>query len=152
MEFNEQDVTQFMETIWDSILHLPLVSAAPRDWSSSPCMVAIVRISGAWQGEAILACRPTFAERAASIMFSTDVKSLTDIDVTDALAELANIVGGQVKSLVVGPSKLSLPCLDDVKHFGVPHGQELMRMSFECEGEPLLITINNASDAGLRAA
>jgi chemotaxis protein CheX len=147
MEFNPHDIEAFMETIWSSMLQLPLSRGESRDWAAEDCLVATVRITGAWHGVAALACRRSFALRAAGIMFRTDDESLTDVDVKDALAELSNVIGGQLKSFVAMPSALSLPCIDNAEHFIDSRGLELARLSFECEGEPLLCTVSKVPGA-----
>jgi chemotaxis protein CheX len=68
-----------------------------------------VSITGAWQGHVIVAASAGTAREIAAEFLAMDAAEVDEADVTDALGELANMVGGSVKSLAPGPSALSLP-------------------------------------------
>jgi chemotaxis protein CheX len=148
----EQDIRQFTETIWDAVLHLPIAPSGPVDLSQGDTFAVTVRISGAWRGEVLFGCRHSFAERAASIMFALGKSQLDEFDIKDAVTELANMIGGQWKSLVPGPSSLLIPCIDNHQRFTETHGKEQARINFDCEGEPLLITISEMEQKTTKAA
>ena len=46
-------------------------------------------------------------------MFGSAPDVVTDAEVVDALGELTNMIGGNVKSLLPAPSQLSLPMVSD---------------------------------------
>ena len=50
---------------------------------------------------------PTVAERLACVMFQVDEASPEEV--RDLLGEMANLVGGNIKGMLPGPSRLSLP-------------------------------------------
>lgn len=68
---------------------------------------ASVSVQGAWSGQVVIEVAPTAALRAARAMLALD--DPTDADVTDAVGELVNMVGGNVKSVMPAPSTLGLP-------------------------------------------
>lgn len=59
----------------------------------------------------MIECSESFARWAASRMFDAEVSSRQDVG--DALGELTNMVGGNLKALLPGPNRLSIP---DVRH------------------------------------
>jgi hypothetical protein len=63
--------------------------------------------------------------------------------VRDAIGELANMSAGSVKPLLPPPCQLSLPTVADGTdyNFTVPHGEVVLKSTFECEGELMTITI-----------
>jgi chemotaxis protein CheX len=76
--------------------------------SAETLVSAYVLVSGAWQGAVALVCTPDVAGRLAAAMLGLDEAPDTE-DVADAVGELANVFGGNVKSLVPQPSSISLP-------------------------------------------
>lgn len=107
-------------------------------------LTASVTISGAWQGAVAVSCSPGLAQRAASAMFGTG-RQVAEEEATDALREIANIIGGNFKSLVSSPSRLSLPVLgDQLSDHGGPSPAH--RLWFDCDGELLLVTVQAQPD------
>lgn len=74
-----------------------------------PPWCAMVDIEGGFDGMVVVRCSQATARQLAAVMFDTDPELLPDTDVVDALGEVANQVGGVVKTMVPGPSALSLP-------------------------------------------
>ena len=75
-------------------------------------LVACVQITGAWQGTVVLACARAVAEAITAAMFGDPQATATD-ELHDAMGEMANMIAGNVKRLLPGPSKLSLPTVAD---------------------------------------
>jgi chemotaxis protein CheX len=105
-----EEIIVITQEVWSSFLQLELepVGTDPRS-SATEGLVATVQLSGAWAGAVQLECPPGHAAAAAGQMFSTAAAGLSEEQVHDALGELANIVTGNVKSLLPSPSALSLP-------------------------------------------
>ena len=59
--------------------------------------VGCVTVTGEWQGNVLLACPAQLARMAASAMFDLPAEQLDDEQVADALGELTNMIGGNVK-------------------------------------------------------
>ena len=70
-----------------------------------------MHVSGAWTGSVFLSCHTDVATAAAEAMFAADPGSLSSDEVSDAVGELTNMVGGNVKSLLPAPSRLSVPTI-----------------------------------------
>ncbi len=77
---------------------------------------ASISIAGGWNGSLVLRISRRLAEHVAARLFLLPDGSATDADVLDVLGEIVNVVGGNVKALLPGPNRLSLPTprLDDV--------------------------------------
>ena len=61
----------------------------------------------------ILRCRREAAARWAASMFNRSANETSQEDVRDALGELANMVAGNVKGILAGESRLSLPVVGE---------------------------------------
>jgi chemotaxis protein CheX len=107
----EADLATIAEQIWSSYLDPegidPLVPVpAPKQLIE---VSASVSVTGAWRGHVVLSCSQNAAKSAAAALLDVEFDKVTGADIADALGELANIVGGNVKSLLPEPCALSLP-------------------------------------------
>jgi chemotaxis protein CheX len=112
------DVFAVVEEVWSTFLGreeplFPDLHASTSDpLSGDPALwTAAVTVTGAW--EAVI--RVSLADKLAGTVtdrmlgLDDDSEPRAPEDVTDALGELVNVIGGNIKSLMPGPSKLSLP-------------------------------------------
>jgi len=102
-----------------------------------------VQVTGPWSGAITLDCSAELARRSAAAMFQTAPDDLTTAEINDAVGELANMTGGNVKNLVPGLSQLSLPAVAQGVdfHLAVPGAVVVNQVDFLCDGEPLRITV-----------
>ena len=104
------DIIAITQQVWSSFLDLELTARPPGTAElATPALSATLRISGAWQGAVVLECTADHAAAAAAVMFSTAPGSASQEQARDALGELANVVAGNIKSLLPAPSALSMP-------------------------------------------
>ncbi|HWG95258.1 MAG TPA: chemotaxis protein CheX [Mycobacteriales bacterium] len=125
-----EQVVAVAEEVWSSLLGEPLVPLLVPEQPGSPedagRTSGRVLIRGAWEGGVVLAGSARLARTVAAAMFDLPQEQLTDDEVRDAFGELTNMVGGGIKSLVPGPSTLSLPAVsDDAGALGAP-GREVL--------------------------
>jgi chemotaxis protein CheX len=76
-------------------------------------VVAVLGLTGAWGGTGQLSCESGLAMQIASKLLMSDYASV-DEDVLDAIAEVANMIIGNVKTsleLTFGPMGLSIPAV-----------------------------------------
>lgn len=109
-DVSSENVRSMTQEVWSALLGLeltpaPLEAALP----VGPVLVAAVQISGAWQGTVQIECSHDHATAAAALMFASEAEAMSDEQTRDALGELANVLTGNVKSLLPGPSALSVP-------------------------------------------
>jgi chemotaxis protein CheX len=105
--------------------------------------VGCVTVTGEWQGSVLLTCPAQLARMAASAMFDLPAAQLDDEQVADALGELTNMIGGNIKSLIPGPSRLSMPTVTVGASSTVPMpGAALLStVSLACEGLPMTVSV-----------
>jgi chemotaxis protein CheX len=104
-----EELGQIAQMVWESMLRLPLVPAEPTGPGDEPVLVAAIRFKGAWHGEVAATVGQGLARRIAGAMLETLPEALGDEDVHDALREMINMVGGNLKALLPPPCQLSLP-------------------------------------------
>jgi chemotaxis protein CheX len=107
---DEATVQSIADETWLALLGMeeglvPLRAPLPDD-----ALSAWVAVSGPWTGAVVLSCGQATAEDLCrTLLGEPQGAALDSDDVADALGELANVVGGNVKALLPGPSVLGLP-------------------------------------------
>lgn len=108
-------------------------------------VTAFVQVTGTWTGSVLVSCSEELAASAAAAMFDRPREDLEHEDITDALGEVANMVGGSIKALMPEPSGLSLPTvIYGGGEASVPGTELLHRLDRTCGGEPLRVTVLTA--------
>ena len=145
MTFAENEICRITESIWHSILGLDVrrtVHIRLHD-GTQRFLTGCVQITGAWQGAVTVDCSTRLARRIAALMFGIDPDAAKTEEIRDALGELTNMTGGNIKSLLPSPCALSLPTVAEGLDYTIsfPGGRLLSQVAFDCQGEPLLITL-----------
>lgn len=79
--------------------------------AESQKVVALIGLAGQWIGTGVIGCTPEFACRIASLMLMAEYQAVNE-DVLDAMAEMANMIFGSVKTELeehLGALGLSIP-------------------------------------------
>lgn len=101
MSVTTLELVEIVPYVWDCVLGQSVDPVAIElDWGDHKHLCAVISISGQWTGDVVLESSVEVARAAASRMFSTPEEDLAFDEVQDALAELANVIGGNIKSLV----------------------------------------------------
>ncbi|HEX4901169.1 MAG TPA: chemotaxis protein CheX [Acidimicrobiales bacterium] len=105
----EDDLTALTGGVWEAFLGLTAEPVPPDDAVVGSCYSSCVHISGAWEGSVNLVLPEPLARTVAAAMFDLPPSDVSAEDLTDAVGELANIIGGNVKGMIDEPCELSLP-------------------------------------------
>ena len=83
------------------------------------------------------------AGAATSAMLMMPVQDITETDARDVVAELANMIGGNLKSVLPGPLFLSLPTVVAGRDLGlqVPGAELIEDVSLCCEAGGLRVRL-----------
>lgn len=112
MDSPREALLMLTENVWSSVLMLPFAESEPPG-GDTPLMVGRIRFAGAWVGHLDVRCTPGTAWQVAAAMLMLEPSELAETDVRDALGELANIVGGNLKAIMPQPTHISLPTVSD---------------------------------------
>jgi len=144
MQFIEKEICDYTESIWKSILSLDVKPAqngsvdAEKDYALAGC----VHITGAWNGTVTIHYPMPLAKQVASIMFDLNGEPVENELIQDALGELTNMTGGNIKSLLPEPCFLSLPAVAMTKSaMRVPGSELISKITFECNGENFQVSL-----------
>jgi len=112
----EQAISKASREVFETMLNLPLeidpsVVRNVIEPETFHGVVALVGVAGAWTGAGHMSCSPEFAQRLAGALLMTEYDSVNE-EVLDAVAEVANMIIGNVKTIFeekVGPLGLTVP-------------------------------------------
>ena len=137
----DTDLQQIAAQVWASYLDVdgssPLIPVPAEKVSTD----ASVSVTGAWRGHVVVRCSAQASRNAAAALLGVELDDVTTEDVTDALGELANIIGGNVKSLLPEPCALSLPHVVIHGESGYPHVVEVCRLSGTWREESVTVCV-----------
>lgn len=138
----DEDIQELTRTAFSCLLGIDLASGGPSVLASAMTvparaeqLVFTIDIHGAWSGSVHIEVDDALARRLASAMF--DNSDVSQEEIIDAMNELANVIGGNIKGLVPGPSRLSLP------RASLLTNAKADRHWFTCEGHPFSVSVTN---------
>ncbi len=106
-------------------------------------VTSYVQLTGDWNGTIFLECTCRQARSFAGLILSADPPAAVDDNVRDALGELANVIGGNMKCGLSTAARLSMPTVMDggdcvARLFG---GEERERLTFQSSEGHFWVTI-----------
>ena len=140
---DEPTIQSIAEDAWIALVGedeylLPVPGELPADVVSS-----WVDVVGPWTGSVVLTTgRQTAADLTRALLGDHAPELLEHEDVADAFGEIANVVGGNVKAALPGPSGLSLPDVGTAP--AVRNPEDVCRIDVLWRGEPLSISVQGA--------
>ncbi len=134
-----EDLQALVEQVWTSYVDPePLLPAAPL--VDPGCWSAVTTVTGAWRGMVTVELPERAAHAVATRML--EVAEASREEMADAVGELVNMVGGNVKSLMPEPSQLSLPMVASGS-ITLPSGaQEACRADLAWQGMPITVRVH----------
>jgi chemotaxis protein CheX len=132
-------ITVATREVFSMMLGMDVAAGEPfmgRSAGTESGVLALVGLAGPWMGTGSLSCSPRLACRVASQMLMSEYAAVDD-EVLDAVAEVANMVIGNVKTeleRIVGPMALSTPTVIYGHNFETRRvgGQEWTSVPFPC--------------------
>lgn len=137
------DLQSIADRVWASYLDPdganPLVLTAQ---AGAAEVTAAISVTGAWRGHVVVTFSAAAARHVAAALLGLTADEVTISDITDAVGEIVNIIGGNVKSLMPEPSALSLPhVLTGTGHVHWPAVTEVCRLNGRWLDEPVTVTV-----------
>lgn len=145
METLHVDLHRIAADIWAAMLGLDLEPDRPVDKHSPDerVVTGTVLITGDWEGAVTVQTSERHANRATGLMLMLEEADIGEEDIADTVGELANMAGGNVKSLLEGSCQLSLPSVTSGRdyHVSIPGSKVIQRTALDCEGELIVVSL-----------
>jgi chemotaxis protein CheX len=147
-----EDLFEITQMVWESFLNptgdeLAGQLRPPSATTATDEVSAAVAVTGAWQGHIVVSCSMAAAREISALLLEIPLPEVSESDVADALGELANIIGGNVKGLLPRPCALSLPYLVVAasEHVRWPSATVESRLLADWHDEPIVVTVLKGS-------
>jgi chemotaxis protein CheX len=119
MKVSSDVVAQIVQSIFSTMMDIE-VSTVDAPWlSTGERLTSSVYLEGDWNGAVSLECTRQQACLFAGKLLSMDPPDAVDDDVRDVLGELANMIGGNIKSLMSTDVRLSMPSVIDGSNYEI---------------------------------
>jgi len=143
---DEATIQSIAEEAWSALVGeeeylVPLLGDPVQDAISS-----WVDVVGPWNGSVVITTARTTAEELSRCLLKEHAPPvIDDEDIEDGLGELANVVGGNVKAVLPGPSALGLPEVGSAP----AAGPDTCRVDLLWRGQSLTISVQGSAGAPL---
>jgi chemotaxis protein CheX len=131
--------------IWTTAVGLPStdVPAAAGEVAGTVMHTGQVQLTGGWSGAVLIELSDALAGTAAGQMFGLTPDELSPDDVADAVGELANMLGGNVKAHLGASCDLSLPSVTvgDGYRVSVSRSKVVCELRRRCGGETVVVRL-----------
>ena len=142
MEINKETIDQITTDVCDSMLGLTLVPSRVEQQPSENVIVGTVRIAGDREAEVEVFASEDLGQKIGVAMFQMSEDELADDDVLDAIGEVANMIGGNVKGCYDSDCQLSIPEVERRPAAAVnDETSGHLDASFTFEGHPLVVRV-----------
>jgi chemotaxis protein CheX len=131
-QMTEPDLAEIVQGTVEVMLGLDPGDLLPGPEASICELGASVQFTGDWEGAVLVSCDSAWARDAAAAMFASHPDELSTNDIADALGELANMIGGNVKPLLPASASLSLPTVvqgADMR-LGIPGARQWLGVTY----------------------
>jgi chemotaxis protein CheX len=137
------ELAQIVESVFSTMLRLGVEECAEPWHAGENRLISLVHLAGEWNGAVLLECDQLQARHFTGRFLSRDPAERVDDVVRDTLAELANMIGGNMKCLLTGRTQLSMPSVMDGSDYSlrVCGAEVQLRVAFRCSEGVFWITL-----------
>jgi len=134
IEIHLGELAQIVEYVFSTMVCLEVSESNQAWFPSGDRLTATIHLAGDWPGVLALECGHKQACAFAARFLSMEKPEVVDDVVRDVLGELANMIGGNLKCVLAGGLRLSMPSVVD----GADHNLRVCRsgnrerLVFEC--------------------
>ena len=133
----EENVATVVDMVFRTMLNLAVVPY-PATWKHPKELItAIVYFAGEWDGAILLECTRDQALKFTQRLMGIDLPETIDDDVRDALGELANMLAGNLKSVLPPGVVLSMPSVIEGRRYS---------LRFIGKGDPVCVPFSSSED------
>ncbi|MEZ5352683.1 MAG: chemotaxis protein CheX [Bryobacteraceae bacterium] len=147
-EVYRTDLERIVVMVFRTMLGLD-VTPVDRSWSKvADTLTAAVHFAGQWKGGVYVECRREQALDVTARLMSIPRPTEVDEDVLDAMGEIANMVGGNVKSVMPRGVELSAPTVVEGADYALRFrtGDVVTRAAFDSGCGTFWITLVEKAD------
>jgi chemotaxis protein CheX len=144
------EIVRVVHNIWATMFQRPIATSARVEPLQDDHWTGCVHINGPWCGTVHVRLTVPLATRLAGIMFAMNEQDLSLEEISDAVGEVANMTGGNLKTLMGYPATLSTPevALGEAHELLQRRSfRPLYEMTFYTDGDPFVVHIVECGQA-----
>jgi chemotaxis protein CheX len=136
-------IEQIVQSIFSSMLGMEIRRSEGSGSECSETVIGTIHIAGTQPISVVLGVTDEVASATAAAMLQLPIASASEDDKKDVVAELTNMIGGNLKSIMPSPSYLSLPTVVAGRDLGVQiSGAEVIDdVLLDCEAGKLRVRL-----------
>lgn len=140
-DVGSREIADVVRTIWEAVFQWDLEEVAEQELG--PARTGFIQVAGVWEGAIVCVASEELVQEITSHLFRLGPGELTVELLHDALGELTNMIGGNLKALLPGPSFLCLPAVIQGSNYSicVPSAQEVAEATFLSRGRPMTVRL-----------
>ena len=119
VQVNPAELAEIVESVFQTMLNLDAASCSAPWFPGGDRLTAFVHLSGGWNGAVLLECSRGQACRFTGRFVSAETPRSVDDVVRAVLAELANMIGGNLKCVIAPGIHLSMPSVVDGSEYSL---------------------------------
>lgn len=143
MQFLENEIKKYNKLVWSTLLDFEIEpKSGAFDFSSNDTVTGSVQITGKWNGVISLYLPSPLVNKITETMFSLDSGEATTETKKDAIGEMINMIGGNLKSMLPQPSSLSTPIFSmEGQKQEFPFTKKVTQCQFNCNGNSFALSL-----------
>ena len=143
-EVSVEIVTQIVESIFITMMDLEVSASETLCIPAGDRVTSSVYLEGDWNGAVSIECNRQQACLFAGRLLAMDPPATVDDDVRDALGELANMIGGNLKSSMDANARLSMPSVivGGDYELRICGSETQNRLAFQLDGGNFWVTVS----------
>jgi len=143
IETFQEDVSRIAADVFQTMLSLEIWPDSSAADLSVEVVTAAVYFAGDWKGAVLIECTTSQAFEFTARLFSSAPPRHMNDDVRDAIGELANMVAGNLKSVLPGGVGISMPSVVEGKNYSLKicGGNLSTRLRFQSSSGPFAIIL-----------
>ena len=143
MQFLESEIQKYNKLVWSTLLGFDIEpESGTYNFSSEDTVTGSVQVTGKWNGVISLYLPSALVARITETMFSLNSGDSSPETKKDAIGELINMIGGNIKSMLPQPSSLSTPIFSmEGQSQQFPYTKRVTECKFVCNGNPFMVSL-----------
>jgi chemotaxis protein CheX len=154
-QLNEEALVKANAQFWHQMLQMELeIVPFTEDFCvGKGHLLASVRLSGMWTGRIEVRLAQGLAQAATAAMMMQPAEYVTEADELDAIREIANMIGGVIKSSLPRPCAMTLPesCVSEDRLCVAAQTGDSLAVAFRHEAGALMVRVWEEACASVQA-
>ncbi|HBE71181.1 MAG TPA: chemotaxis protein CheX [Planctomycetaceae bacterium] len=139
MEIEVTAMQQIISNVFEDMLQLPVDSSPSESSFDGRAIIASICISGRSEKQIVVEVPSVSATLIGATMFDVAMDAVEPTEIEDAVGEIANMIGGNVKGILPEDAQLSLPNVDHCEKGSSPASGAETTWDFAVSGQPVRV-------------